>query len=129
MNTKEKFKFNGYSDNSVKENKRIEFRNTLSYTITEENGISLFQVEWDKNKSRNNRAKHGISFESAALVFADDNRIEYYDAVHSLDEERYIVIGLVHKVLFVVFTIRGETYRIISARIATAQERKIYYGK
>ena len=129
MDTKDKIDFPAYSDSSDKDGERIEYCNTFSYTVTKENGLSLFRVEWDRNKSRNNRAKHGISFETAALVFADDNRIEYYDAVHSLDEERYIVIGLVHKVLFVVFTIRGETYRIISARIATAQERKIYYGK
>ncbi len=56
-------------------------------------------VEWDEIKSRTNIQKHGISFETAALVFADDERIEYYDKLHSLEEDRYIVIGCVHDIL------------------------------
>ena len=46
-------------------------------------------VEWDDNKNRINIRKHGISFETAALVFADEERIEYYDKLHSQDEDRY----------------------------------------
>ena len=56
-------------------------------------------VEWDEIKRRTNIQKHGISFETAALVFADDERIEYYDKLHSLEEDRYIVIGCVHDIL------------------------------
>ena len=56
-------------------------------------------VEWDEIKSRTNIQKHGISFETAALVFADDERIEYYDKLHNLEEDRYIVIGCVHDIL------------------------------
>lgn len=56
-------------------------------------------VEWDEIKSRTNIQKHGISFETAALVFADDERIEYYDKLHSPEEDRYIVIGCVHDIL------------------------------
>ena len=59
--------------------------------------ISETLVEWDERKSLTNIQKHGISFETAALVFADDDRIEYYDKLHSLEEDRYIVIGCVHK--------------------------------
>ncbi len=84
-------------------------------------------VEWDENKNTINFQKHGISFETAALVFADDDRIEYYDRLHSADEDRYIVIGCVHDVLFVVYTMRNEATRIISARRATPLERKLYY--
>ncbi len=91
--------------------------------------ISETLVEWDERKSLTNIQKHGISFETAALVFADDDRIEYYDKLHSLEEDRYIVIGCVHNVLFVVYTMRNDTVRLISARIATPTERKIYYGK
>ena len=86
-------------------------------------------VEWDDDKNKTNIRKHGISFETAALVFADDNRIEYYDEIHSIDEDRYIVLGCVHGVLFVVYTMRGEAARLISARIATSKERRIYYGE
>jgi len=45
--------------------------------------ISETPVEWDERKSLANIQKHGISFETAALVFADDDRIEYYDKQHS----------------------------------------------
>ena len=86
-------------------------------------------VEWDDNKNRINIRKHGISFETAALVFADEERIEYYDKLHSIDEDRYIVLGCVHGILYVVYTMRGEAARLISARMATPTERRIYYGE
>ena len=91
--------------------------------------ISDVAVEWDDNKNVANIKKHGISFETAALVFADDNRIEYYDKLHSIDEDRYVVLGCVHGILYVVYTMRGEAARIISARMATKLERSIYYGE
>ena len=86
-------------------------------------------VEWDDNKNSINSRKHGISFETAALVFADNNRIEYYDKLHSIEEDRYVVIGCVHGILYVVYTMRNDAVRIISARVATAIERSIYYGE
>ena len=84
-------------------------------------------MEWDDNKNAINKKKHGIIFETAALVFSDANSVEFYDEKHSIDEERYIVLGLVNKVLFVVCTDRKDATRIISARLATAAERRIYY--
>ena len=86
-------------------------------------------VEWDNNKNRLNIKKHGISFETAALVFADEERIEYYDKLHSQDEDRYVVLGCVQGILYVVYTMRDEAARIISARMANSQERRIYYGE
>jgi hypothetical protein len=86
-------------------------------------------VEWDDNKNQTNIKKHGISFETAALVFADEDRIEYYDKLHSIDEDRYIVLGCVQGILYVVYTMREEFVRLISARMATPTERKIYYGE
>ena len=86
-------------------------------------------VEWDENKNRQNIKKHGISFQTAALVFADEERIEYLDRLHSQDEERYVVLGCVQGVLYVVYTMRDEYARLISARMATAYERRIYYGE
>ena len=91
--------------------------------------VSDIYVEWDDDKNIINQRKHGISFFTAALIFADENRIEYYDNLHSTDEDRYVVIGLVKKVLFVVYTIRKESIRLISARMATPTERKVYYGE
>lgn len=86
-------------------------------------------VEWVDNKNRINIRKHGISFETAALVFADEERIEYYDKLHSQEEDRYIVLGCVQGILYVVYTMRGEAARLISARMATSRERSIYYGE
>ena len=84
--------------------------------------------EWDDNKNQMNKRKYGISFDEAAFVFQDDYRLEYPDYWHSDDEERYITIGKVDKVLFVVYTERNEDIRLISARIADKDERKMYYG-
>ena len=91
--------------------------------------IAEVLVEWDDNKNRINIQKHGISFETAALVFADEERIEYYDEIHSVKEDRYVVLGCVQGILYVVYTMRGEAARLISARMANAIERRIYYGE
>ena len=87
------------------------------------------QFEWDEQKNALNKAKHGISFETAALVFYDENYIEMYDFEHSLEEDRYIAIGRVGEVLFVVFTERKENIRLISARLATETEKELYYDQ
>ena len=52
-----------------------------------------------------------------------------YDFEHSKDEERFIAIGRVGDILFVVFVERGENIRIISARLATDMEKELYYDK
>ena len=64
------------------------------------------QFEWDADKAALNLKKHGVRFETAALVFNDENRIELFDSAHSLFEERYNTIGKVDEVLFVVYTER-----------------------
>ena len=76
-----------------------------------------------------NWKKHGIHFEDAALIFLDEHLIDDYDEEHSDDEDRIKVIGLVGKVLVVIYTERGEKYRLISARQATKKERSRYYGQ
>ena len=87
-------------------------------------------VEWDGNKDIINRQIHHISFETAKLVFADLNRIERLDnsLSNSSGEIRWQTLGLVGKVLFVVYTERGENIRLISARLANKKERSSYYG-
>ena len=85
------------------------------------------KFEWDEEKNLINKSKHGISFETATKVFDDPNYIEIYDTDHSIDEDRYIAIGYVGDILFVVFTERKEYIRLISARIATAEEKEVYY--
>ena len=58
----------------------------------------------------------------------DEQRLEYFDEIHSYNEDRYITIGLASKVLMVVYTFRNPLYRIISARIATEKERRAYFN-
>lgn len=85
-------------------------------------------VEWDDAKNELNIKKHGVSFETAAYVFNDVNRIEVFDKAHSDEEDRYYTIGKVGDVLFVVYSDRGEVFRLISARLATKREEEMYYG-
>ena len=85
------------------------------------------KIEWDTNKNDVNVKKHHISFETAARVFLDENRLDYYDIVHSMNEDRYITIGLVEEVIVVVYTLLKTRIRIISARLATSKERELYY--
>lgn len=91
--------------------------------------LSELEFEWDEEKNIQNLEKHGIGFETAMLVFNDAYRLEVYDVEHSQEEDRYNTIGLVHDVLFVVYTERRDKVRIISARLATAKERSIYYDQ
>jgi len=86
-------------------------------------------VEWDDDKAEINFKKHGIRFKIAARVFLDENRIEEFDELHSDFEERIKVIGRVGKILAVIYTERGERYRIISARYADRKEIDEYYGQ
>lgn len=92
-----------------------------------------YRFEWDPNKARQNRKKHGASFEQAATVFADPRAVTLYDTEHSEDEERWITLGLsVHAGLLVVchtFAWIDPTcarIRIISCRRATRQESRQY---
>ena len=83
---------------------------------------------WDDEKAALNWQKHKIKFEDAAQVFADENRIDYLDTAHSDNEDRYITIGRVDKILFVVYVERGIATRLISARKADKEERRDYYA-
>jgi uncharacterized protein len=84
--------------------------------------------EWDEEKALTNVEKHGVSFDEASTVFADDFSLTLYDERHSTYEDRYIDIGtsINNRLLVVVYTERTERIRIISARPATANERRQY---
>ena len=84
--------------------------------------------EWDEEKATINFRKHGIAFKTATRVFQDENRLVIYDDEHSRDEDRYITIGKVKNMLFVIYVERAENIRIISARLATKKEKEMYYG-
>ena len=84
--------------------------------------------EWDEEKAASNLAKHGISFEEAASVFGDPLYIDFYDPDHSIDEQRYLIIGQSEtgRLLIVSYTERDQTARLISAREVTSAERRAY---
>ena len=85
-----------------------------------------YTFEWDDTKDAINFKKHGIHFKTAAKVFLDQNRLIREDYSH-FSETRYDVLGRVNKILFVVFAIRkGNSIRIISARLATPAEKLLY---
>ena len=91
--------------------------------------VGDYIVEWDDNKAAINKKKHGISFKLAARVFLDNNRIDTFDELHSDFEDRWKVIGRVRDILAVIYTERGEKYRLISARLANNEEEDEYYGQ
>jgi len=84
--------------------------------------------EWDEDKAAENLAKHGVSFDEAAETFADDGAVEYFDPAHSTeDEKRYARVAFSSaRLLFVVYTERGETVRIIHARKPSKRMREDY---
>lgn len=86
--------------------------------------------EWDANKAATNRRKHGVEFADAATVFVDEHAIRVHDQISSLDEDRFVILGMSvpGDLLVVVYTWRGDRIRIISARQATPHERKSYEG-
>ena len=94
--------------------------------------MDIFHFEWDENKNQINKKKHGISFEEAETVFYDENALIIDDPEHSIEEERFIILGLSSKanLLVVCHCCReSETViRIISARKATKTESR-QYGK
>jgi uncharacterized DUF497 family protein len=74
------------------------------------------QFEWDPAKARQNRLRHGVSFELASTAFDDPNLVLADDAAHSVAERRYFAFGsVVDGVITVRFTMRGNRVRIIGA--------------
>jgi len=85
---------------------------------------------WDDAKAEENQRKHGISFEEASTVFADENARLKHDPDHSQEEDRFLLLGFSAKlrVLIVCHAYRenDEVIRVISARKATPNERTQY---
>ena len=88
---------------------------------------------WDDDKQRANVRKHGITFEEAATVFRDDNGLVIYDAEHSKQEDRFILLGLSATLRLLVvchcYRENEHTIRIFSARKAMKGEREQYEEK
>jgi hypothetical protein len=84
------------------------------------------QFEWDPEKAKGNYRKHRVSFEEAVTAFYDPLAATFEDPDHSVEERRLITVGFSSRgrLLVISHTERGKALRIISARLATAQERK-----
>lgn len=86
------------------------------------------KFEWDSAKAAENLKKHGVAFSEALTVFADPLAKVFDDPDHSADENRELIIGhsANQRVLVTSFTERANGTRMISARLATAHERRDY---
>jgi hypothetical protein len=85
---------------------------------------------WDKNKARQNKRVHGVTFEEASTVFSDEHAMLIDDPDHSEDEDRFVLLGLssMLRTLVVCHCYRkdGDVIRIISARKSSRKERDLY---
>jgi hypothetical protein len=84
--------------------------------------------EFDPEKAARNLKKHGVSFAEAMTVFSDPLASTLPDDQHSIEESRFITVGMSarHRILFVVYTETTSGIRLIGARTATAVERRQY---
>jgi uncharacterized DUF497 family protein len=84
--------------------------------------------DWDAGKASRNYSKHGVTFTQATSLFGDPLLVTIPDVRHSVDEKRYLSLGedAGGRLLAVAHTIDEDTIRIISARPATAAERRDY---
>jgi len=93
------------------------------------------KFEWDPEKEKANRKKHGVGFVEAGYIFADESLLTLFDDDHSNDEDRWITIGRTtdNKILVVAHTFRDgkdeETIRLISARKAFKHEERQYFER
>jgi len=92
--------------------------------------VSDLRFEWDPKKAAANLAKHGVSFEEARTVFADERAKIIVDPDHSDDEDRFLLLGLSLKLRLLVvchcFRASDNVIRLISARKATKPESLDY---
>ncbi|WP_017716090.1 BrnT family toxin [Kamptonema formosum] len=86
------------------------------------------EFQWNLDKAVSNQRKHGVSFEEAVTVFADPLAVTIDDPAHSRGEFRFITMGqsAIYRLLVVSHTEREGEVRLISARLATRQERRSY---
>jgi len=85
--------------------------------------------QWDKGNADKNIQKHTVTPEEAEQIFFDPHKKQYKDIVHSTNQEkRYLLIGKTktNRLLFVAYTIRDNTIRVISARDLNRREKALY---
>ena len=88
--------------------------------------MSRIKFDWDKAKAKLNLQKHAVSFEETMTVWNDEFAAFLHDPSHSLEEDRFLLIGYSFKnnLLYVSFSEKNEIIRLISSRKATKSERK-----
>jgi len=86
------------------------------------------QFVWDSGNSDKNKRRHGVSNQEAEEPFFDKNNVIYRDTLHSMSEERYILLGKTksNTILYIAFTYRRTKIRVISARKINKKEVKYY---
>ena len=87
-----------------------------------------YQFDWDQGNIKKNLIKHGIECKDGEEIFLDEKLVFGEDVKHSISEKRYLAIGKTakYKLLAVIFTVRNQKVRIISARKANNKERNLY---
>jgi hypothetical protein len=92
--------------------------------------MNRIRFAWDQAKAVENRRKHGVTFEEASTVFADENGRLKHDPDHSREEDRFLLLGFSAKLRLLIvchaYRENDEVIRIISARKATLNESKQY---
>ncbi len=84
--------------------------------------------EWDDAKAVANVERHGVTFEAARETFKDPFALDWLDGSEDYGEERFALIGMAEgRLLYVAYTMRGESIRMISARLAEPFERRRYH--
>jgi uncharacterized protein len=95
--------------------------------------MPVIKIEWDNSKNSSNKRKHGISFEEASTVFFDDYALLLNDPDHSLEEDRFILLGLSSSINILIvchcYRSKDEVIRIISSRKANLYERAQYINR
>jgi uncharacterized DUF497 family protein len=88
----------------------------------------IIGFDWDEGNLYKNWEKHGVSTGECEEVFFNDPFFSYFDNTHSTPENRFYVLGETNqdRKLFVVFTIRKNKLRVISARDMSKKERHVY---
>ena len=83
------------------------------------------KFDWNEDKSKSNKAKHGIDFETAKNLWLDEDRVEI-QAPHPIEDRRIIIAKYHDKLWAGICTMRNDTIRIISVRRARKREANIY---
>jgi len=92
--------------------------------------VAGLRFEWDRRKGASNRRKHGVAFEEAQTVFADEHALLIADPEHSREENRFILLRFSNRLRLLVvghcYRSGGDLIRLITARRASRREARQY---